>query len=208
MTPSVLFVPWVIHGSYDFFLFLGPNIHNGANVLVFLLAFAFYIFGLCYLRYLSLSVWKQDSVCGEGRTINIHQKILDPEVAPHPFPSHPCFLVRLLSLVKLGFTNGDILQIMFVLVALFVNVVVGHRNIRPLPTQQILGKHISRSNLLPNKIRNICHSNSKALLPQMRSMYTLKFFVDLFCTCSSITKPLFIFFVRKPIFGMIYCLAR
>jgi hypothetical protein len=89
VAPSVLFIPWVIHGSYDFFLFLGPNIHNAANVLVFLLAFAFYIFGLCYLRHLSLSVWKQDSICGEGRTINIHQKIFDPEVpSPPPLCAH------------------------------------------------------------------------------------------------------------------------
>jgi hypothetical protein len=91
VAPSVLFVPWVIHGSYDFFLFLGPNIHNAANVLVFLLAFAFYLFGLCYIRHLSLFVWKQDSNCGEGRTINIHQKIFDPEVSLFPASISHCF---------------------------------------------------------------------------------------------------------------------
>ena len=45
-----------------------------------LIAFGFYIFGLIYARMLALKVWREDAMCGQGRSIDIHQRILNPQV--------------------------------------------------------------------------------------------------------------------------------
>lgn len=77
----MLFIPWLVHGSYDFFLTLSPNINNSsASVFVAIIAFGFYLFGLIYVRLLSLKVWREDSQCGQGVSIDIHQKITYPQV--------------------------------------------------------------------------------------------------------------------------------
>lgn len=83
-------------------------------------------------------VWKEDSVCGEGRTINIHHKIFDPEVRlllPLPIPT---VLLRYLSLVNLGSINGEILQIMFAPAVLSVNVAVDLLRIKILLNQEMV----------------------------------------------------------------------
>ncbi len=72
---KVIFVPWLVHGSYDFLLTIGYNAKH-LGVLSIISAILFYVFGLVYARYLANEMHNM-----YPQKINIHSTIMHNHVS-------------------------------------------------------------------------------------------------------------------------------
>mmetsp|Transcript_12821 Transcript_12821/g.19295 ORF Transcript_12821/g.19295 Transcript_12821/m.19295 type:complete len:384 (-) Transcript_12821:242-1393(-) len=71
----ILFVPWLVHGSFNFLLTIGENANSSLGILGFVGAVLFFVGGVAYARHLSFQVRAEQASAGNGK-IDIHQRIL------------------------------------------------------------------------------------------------------------------------------------
>lgn len=74
MLPA-LFIPWVLHGTFDFLLTIGQNMSSSYGLILFFAALFVFIGGLVYARYESTEMAKDFP-----ESVNIFQKINEAEV--------------------------------------------------------------------------------------------------------------------------------
>lgn len=71
IVPSILLVPWLIHGTFDFCLMVSAGAHTKASFVGFIVAFLVFAAGLAYARHLTLYTLAHNPL----EKINIHAKI-------------------------------------------------------------------------------------------------------------------------------------